>query len=65
MVTNANDNAMYQLAELDETRMTVPVGGKWIKVFKKWQEAESDPEDEDKDDEPNEDWIGDGSEEDE
>ena len=35
VVTSANDNATYHLAELDGTRMVVPVAGKRIKAFKK------------------------------
>ena len=42
MVTSANDNAMYHLAELDGTWIAVPVAGKQIKVFKKWHEDELD-----------------------
>ena len=48
-------------------RTVVPVVGKRIKAFKKWQEAEPDPKvedkDADKDGEPNEDPIGEGLEE--
>ena len=40
MVTSANDNATYHLAELDRTRMTVPIARKWVKVFKKRHWAE-------------------------
>ena len=43
MVINANDNAMYHLAELDGTRMTTPVVGKRIKAFKRRNEAEPEP----------------------
>ena len=43
MVTNANDNATYHLAELDGTRITIPVARKRIKAFKKRNEAEPDP----------------------
>ena len=56
MVTSANDNGTYHLAELDSTRMTVPVAGKRIKAFKKRHDGEPDlgdndgehPESEDK-----------------
>ena len=41
-VTSANDNGTYHLAELDGTRLAVPVGGKWIKTFKKRNEDESE-----------------------
>ena len=64
MVTSANSNATYHLAELDETRIAIPVAGKRIKAFKKRQEG--DPEIEegsaDRDEEPDEDRIGNGSE---
>ena len=43
MVTTANDNGTYHLAELDGTRMAVPVAGKRVKVFKKRHEDEPDP----------------------
>ena len=42
-VTSANDNGTYHLAELDGTRIVVPIVGKRIKVFKKWHEDELDP----------------------
>ena len=41
-VTSANDNT-YHLAELDGTRFTVPVAGKWVKAFKKRHKDELDP----------------------
>ena len=50
VVTSANDNGTYHLAELDGTRMAVPVTGKRIKAFKKRHEDELDPEDLDSDD---------------
>ena len=43
VVTSANDNGTYHLAELDGTRIVVPVAGKRIKAFKKWHEDEPDP----------------------
>ena len=43
MVTIANDNATYHLAELDGTRIEIPVAGKRIKAFKKRHEVEPDP----------------------
>ena len=49
VVTSANDNGTYHLAELDGTRMAVPVAGKRIKAFKKRHEAEPDPDDLDSD----------------
>ena len=42
-VTSANDNDTYNLAELDGTRIVVPVPRKRIKAFKKWHEEEPDP----------------------
>ena len=44
VVTSANDNGTYHLAELDGTRMAVPVAGKRVKVFKKQHEDEPDLE---------------------
>mgnify|MGYP000692221976 CR=1 FL=1 len=35
VVTSANNDGTYHLAELDETRIAVPVAGKRIKAFKK------------------------------
>ena len=49
MVTSANDNATYHIAELDGMRIAVPVAGKRIKAFKKWYEYE-----------PNLDCVGEG-----
>ena len=43
VVTSANDNGTYHLAELDGTRMTIPVAGKRIKAFKKRHDDEPDP----------------------
>ena len=43
MVTSANDNATYQLAKLDGTRIVTPVSRKRINAFKKRQEAEPNP----------------------
>jgi hypothetical protein len=43
-VTNVNDNGMYHLAELDGTRIAVPVAGKRIKAFKKRHDDEPDLE---------------------
>ena len=42
VVTSANDNGTYHLAELDRTRMAVPVAGKRIKAFKKRHEDDQD-----------------------
>ena len=49
-VTSANDNGTYHLAELNETRIVVPLVGKRIKAFKKRHEDEPDLEDMDSDD---------------
>ena len=35
VVAGANDNGTYHLAELDGTRMEIPVIGKRVKAFKK------------------------------
>ena len=48
-VTSANDHITYHLAELDGTRLVVPVAGKWIKVFKKRHEDKPNPRSEDDD----------------
>ena len=40
MVTSANDNATYHIAELDGTRITISVTRKRIKAFKKRYEDE-------------------------
>ena len=40
VVTNVNDNATYNLAELNKTRLTVPIAGKQAKILKKWHEDE-------------------------
>jgi hypothetical protein len=39
-VTSANDNRTYHLAELDGSRMAVPVAEKRVKAFKKRHEDE-------------------------
>ena len=44
VVTSANDNATYHIADLDGTRIAVPVTGKLIKAFRKWYEGEPDPD---------------------
>ena len=41
-VQSANDNGTYHLAELDGTRMAIPVAGKRIKAFKKRHDDEPD-----------------------
>ena len=51
MVTSANDNGTYHLAELDGTRMAILVAGKRIKAFKKRHDGEPDPVDTDNEDE--------------
>ena len=42
-VTSANDNGIYHLTKLDETRIAVLVAEKRIKVFKKQHGGEPDP----------------------
>ena len=42
VVMGANDNGTYHLAELDGTRMAIPVVGKRIKAFKKRHDGEPD-----------------------
>ena len=42
VVTSANDNGMYHLAELDGTSMVIPVAGKRIKAFKRRHDDEPD-----------------------
>ena len=42
VVTSANDDGTYHLAELDGTRMAIPVAGKRIKAFNKRHEYEPD-----------------------
>ena len=49
IVTGANDNGMYHLAELDGTRMAILVAGKRIKAFKKRHDREPDLGDMDSD----------------
>ena len=54
VVTSANDNCTYHLAELDGTRMAIPVVGKRIKAFKKRHDDEPDLRGMDSDDEQSE-----------
>ena len=54
VVQSANDNGTYHLAELDDTRMAIPVAGKRIKAFKKRHNDEPDPVDLDINDERSE-----------
>jgi hypothetical protein len=42
VVTSVDDNGTYHLAELDGTRITVPVAGKRVKAFKKRHNDEPD-----------------------
>jgi hypothetical protein len=42
VVMSVNDNGTYHLAELDGTRIAVPVAGKRVKAFKKWHDSEPD-----------------------
>ena len=43
VVQSANDNGAYHLAELDDTRMPIPVAGTRMKAFKKRHDDEPDP----------------------
>ena len=54
VVQSANDNGTYHLAELDGTRMVIPVAGKRIKAFKKRHDCEPDLVDMDSDGEQSE-----------
>ena len=40
VVTSANDNATYHLAELDGSRLAIPIAGKRVKIFKKRQDED-------------------------
>ena len=51
VVTSAIANETYHLAELDGTRMAIPVAGKRVKAFKKRHECEPDLGGMDNDDE--------------
>ena len=51
VVTSANDNGTYHLAELDGMRVAIPVAGKQIKMFKKRHDGEPDLRGLDNDDE--------------
>ena len=60
-----NANAKCHLVECDGTRIVVPVVGKRIKSFRKWQKAEPDPgvdtEDAGEQEEPEEGRLGNDS----
>ena len=45
VVTSTNDNATYHLAELDRTRLTLPIAGKQVKIFKKRHDDEPNLDD--------------------
>ena len=63
VVMSANDNTTYHLPELEGTRIAVPVARKRIKVFKKQDEVQPDPELEGEDagaEEPDENRLDDG-----
>ena len=51
VVTGANDNGTYHLAELDGTRVAIPVAEKRIKAFKKRHDGEPELGGMDSDDE--------------
>ena len=40
MGTNANDNATYNLVELDGLRLAMPIAGKRVKILKKTQDED-------------------------
>ena len=42
VVTSANDNTTYHLAELDGSRLAIPIAGKRVKIFKKRQDEDPD-----------------------
>jgi hypothetical protein len=50
VVTSVNHNGTYYLAELDGTRIAVPVAGKRIKAFKKRHDSDPDLESGESDD---------------
>jgi hypothetical protein len=52
-VTTVNGNGTYHLAELDGTRIAVPVAGKRIKAFKKRHEDSPDLGSKESDDDGN------------
>jgi hypothetical protein len=63
LVTSVDDNGTYHLAELDGTRIAVPVAGKRVKVFKKRHDNEPDlgiGESDDDNDDTNDDDNDDG-----
>ena len=64
VVMSVNNNATYHLAELDGTRIAVPIARKWIKGFKKRHEPELDRKAEEEDSEVDV-SVNDGSGEDE
>ena len=42
VVTSANDNSTYHLAELDGSRLVMPIAGRRVKIFKKRQDEDPD-----------------------
>jgi hypothetical protein len=58
VVTSVDDNGTYHLAELDGTRIAVPVAGKRVKAFKKRHDDEPDLGIGGDDDESNDDTDG-------
>ena len=69
MVTSVDNNDTYHLAEVDGSRISVLVAHKQIKAFKKWHKVEpgsgGEAKSVDEDEEPDEDRVDEGSEEDE
>ena len=45
VVTTVHDNVTYNLAELDGTRLVVPIAGKRVKIFKKQYDNEPNVDD--------------------
>jgi hypothetical protein len=58
VVTSIDNNGTYHLAELDGTRIVVPVAGKRVKAFKKRHDDEADAGIEGDDDESDNDTNG-------
>jgi hypothetical protein len=58
LVTSVDDNGTYHLAELDGTRLAVPVAGKRVKAFKKRHDNEPDLGVDDNDDDEDDDAGG-------
>jgi hypothetical protein len=64
VVTSVDDNGTYHLAELDGTRIAVPVAGKRVKAFKKRHDNEPDLANGDDDDNDDDGDNNDGNDDD-